>query len=123
MSPTLKKLVRKFENSSESENMIRIVFAIARCGDPAAIPVLAGWMDQPGIVGRKIAEALVEMGPQVVPIVRKYLEALDEDMIRNAHRVLAAFGDEYSKRAQHAFCWADLEEDVALHDAEEEVAE
>jgi hypothetical protein len=123
MRTTLEKLARKFENTSESEKMIRIVFAIARCGDPAAIPLLASWMDQPGIVGRKIAEALVEMGPQVVPVVRKCLEALDEDMIRNAHRVLAAFGDEYSKRAQHAYCWADLEEDADLHDSEEEVAE
>ncbi len=123
MNHTLKKLARKFENTSESEQMIRIVFAIARCGDPAAIPLLASWMDQPGIVGRKIAEALVEMGPQVVPVVRKCLEALDEDMIRNAHRVLAAFGDEYSQRAQHAYCWADLEEDLVRDDAEPEVAE
>ena len=123
MSPTLKKLVRKFENAGESEKMIRLVFAIARCGDPAAIPVLVSWMDQPGIVGRKIVEALIEMGPQVIPVVRKCLEALDEDMIRNAHRVLAAFGDAYSQRAQHAYCWADLEEDCARDDAEKEVAE
>jgi hypothetical protein len=38
---------------------------------------------------------------------------MDEDQIRNAHRVLAALGDRYSKRAVRAYCWADLEE----HDA------
>ena len=46
----------------------------------------------------------------MIPEMRKRLEALDEDMIRNAHRVLAALGDERSDRAQYAVCWADFEE-------------
>ena len=41
--------------------------------------------------------------------MRTRLEADDEDMIRNAHRVLAHFGDEYSARAQDAVCWARTE--------------
>jgi len=40
-------------------------------------------------------------------------EADDEDMIRNAHRVLAAFGDERPARAVDAVCWADFEEEEA----------
>ena len=34
---------------------------------------------------------------------------MDEDQIRNAHRVLARLGDPYSKKAVLAVCWADLE--------------
>lgn len=103
--------------------MIRPASAIARGGDPAAIPLFASWMGQPGLACGKIAEALVEMSPQVVPFVRKGLEALDEHMIRNTRRVLAALRDTFSQRAQYGYYWTDLEEALVGHDAEEDVAE
>ena len=43
---------------------------------------------------------------------------VDEDAIRNAHRVLAALGDPFSRRAVSAHCWADLEEEDAAAEQE-----
>ena len=41
---------------------------------------------------------------------RLVAESMDEDQIRNAHRVLARLGDRSSRKAVRAVCWADLEE-------------
>jgi hypothetical protein len=43
-------------------------------------------------------------------------------MVRNAHRVLAAFGDARSRRAMDAVCWADFEEAERLSAEDKEVA-
>jgi HEAT repeat protein len=110
MHPIVKKLRRQMLRAQYSEDIIRLMFAIARTGEADAIRVLAAQMDVPCDVGRAAVRALVEMGPAVLPEMRVRLESDDEDMIRNAHRVLAAFGDERSKRAVEAECWADLEE-------------
>jgi len=39
---------------------------------------------------------------------------VEEEGIRNAHRVLARLGNVHSARAQYAVCWADLEEQEPL---------
>jgi HEAT repeat protein len=110
MNTTVKKLRRQMLSAQFSEDIIRILFAIARTGEADAIPVIADQMDVPCAVGRAAVQALIEIGPAVIPEMRKRLEALDEDMIRNAHRVLGALGDERSARAAQAVCWADFEE-------------
>ena len=116
MNPIVKKLRRKMLDAQYSEDIIRIMFAIARTGDPDAIPVVADQMDVPCDVGRAAVAALIEIGPAVIPEMRKRLEADDEDMIRNAHQVLAHFGDERSARAHFAHCWADAEEKFLWED-------
>ncbi len=111
MNTTVKKLRRQMLAAAYSEDIIRIMFAIARTGEADAIPVIADQMDVPCAVGRAAVQALIEIGPAVIPEMRKRLEALDEHMIRNAHRVLGALGDERSARAAQAVCWADFEEE------------
>jgi HEAT repeat protein len=110
MNTTVKKLRRQMLSAQFSEDIIRILFAIARTGEADAIPVIADQMDVPCAVGSAAVRALIEIGPAVIPEMRKRLEALDEDMVRNAHRVLGALGDERSARAARAVCWADFEE-------------
>ena len=111
MNTTVKKLRRQMLSAQFSEDIIRILFAIARTGEADAIPVIADQMDVPCDVGRAAVRALIEIGPAVIPEMLERLEALDEDMVRNAHRVLAALGDERSARAADAVCWADFEEE------------
>jgi hypothetical protein len=123
MNTTVKKLRRQMLSAQFSEDIIRILFAIARTGEADAIPVIADQMDVPCAVGRAAVQALIEIGPAVIPEMRKRLEALDEDMIRNAHRVLAALGDQRSARAEQAECWADLEEAATPRRLKREAAE
>jgi HEAT repeat protein len=110
MNTTVKKLRRQMLAAQFSEDIIRLMFAIARTGEADAIPVIADQMDVPCAVGAAAVRALIEIGPAVIPEMRKRLEALDEDMVRTAHRVLGALGDERSARAAQAVCWADFEE-------------
>ena len=57
---------------------------------------------------------LISFGQFAESEMRRCLaRSMDEDQIRNAHRVLAALGDRHSKRAATAYCWADLEEEEA----------
>jgi hypothetical protein len=69
--------------------------------------------DMPGRAGIAAAEAVASFGVIAQDAVRAALDAMDEDTVRNAHRVLAAWGDAYSRRAVNAHCWADLEEEDA----------
>jgi HEAT repeat protein len=111
MKTSINSLRNKMLSAPYSTEIIAVMFEIARTGDPDAIPVLADQMDVPCDVRRAAVACLIEIGPAVIPEMRKRLEADDEDMIRNAHRVLAHFGDERSARAQYAVCWADFEEE------------
>ena len=94
MNTTVKKLRRQMLDAAYSEDIIRLMFAIARTGEPDAIRVIADQLDVPCDVGRAAVRALIEIGPAVIPEMRKRLDALDSDMIRNARRVLAALGAE-----------------------------
>jgi hypothetical protein len=111
MNPIIKKLRRQMLSAPYSEDIIRLLFTIARTGDPDAIRVVADQMDVPCDVGRAAVRALIEMGPAVLPEMHERLEADDEDMVRNAHKVLAHFGRQESRRALDVECWADLEEE------------
>lgn len=112
MKPTLHTLASRLNRVTESEKGLVLIGQIVATGDKAAIDILARHLDNPGVLGRAATQALIGFGKAAEPAMRKLLSALDEHTIRNAHRVLAALGDAHSGRAQHAYCWADLEEDA-----------
>jgi hypothetical protein len=109
---TMKTLAARLNRITESEKGLALIREIVATGDLAAIDILANHLDNPGVLGRAATQALIGFGKAAEPAMRRCLDAMDEDTIRNAHRVLAALGDAYSARAQHAVCWADLEEAV-----------
>lgn len=110
MNKNLKKLKNRVLDAQTSERAIALVQEIAATHDPEAIIVLSRLMDTPGVVGKAVVKALVSFGPSVIPTMRKRLNALDEDVIRNAYRVLGAFGDLHAREMARAVCWADVEE-------------
>ncbi len=110
MSPSLEMLRRRMLRAPYSTEIIAVMREIARSGDPDAIVVLSRQLDVPCDVGRAAVACLVAIGFAVIPEMRRRLDALDEDMVRNAHRVLAVLGDENSRAALDAECWADLEQ-------------
>jgi len=112
MHVNLKKLAERLEDCTTSTEYVRLIRRITRTQDPDAIVVLASLLDTPGPVGAAAVRGLVSFGQLAESEMRRCVATgVDEDMIRNAHRVLAALGDTFSQRAQHAYCWADLEED------------
>jgi hypothetical protein len=112
MKPTLQTLAARLNRVTESEKGLALIGQIVATGDLAAIDILARHLDNPGVLGRAATQALIGFGRAAEPAMRKLLSLLDEHTIRNAHRVLATLGDTSSARAQHAYCWADLEEDA-----------
>jgi hypothetical protein len=117
MTRTLRSLRRALDRCDTSTDYVFAIRKIARTQDPDAIVLLASLMDSPGPVGAAAVRGLVSFGHRAEPETRRCLaRSMDEDQIRNAHRVLAKLGDRASKRAVPARCWADLE---ALAEQEE----
>jgi hypothetical protein len=114
ISRELRALRRKLEDAPTSEPAVAAIQEIAATQDPDAIGILCRWLDVPGPTGLAAVEGLISFGVFAEEAVRRVVRvSMDEDQIRNAHRVLAALGDESSKRAVKAWCWADLEEQDA----------
>lgn len=114
LSPELRRLRRKLEDAPTSEPAVAAIREIAATQDPDAIRILCRWLDVPGPTGLAAVEGLVSFGVFAEEAVRRVVRvSMDEDQIRNAHRVLAALGDEQSKRTVRAWCWADLDENDA----------
>jgi HEAT repeat protein len=112
MTKNLKKLVRALDRCDTSTEYVDVIRRIARTRDLDAIAILASLLDSPGPVGAAAVRGLISFGQFAEGEMRRCLAlSMDEDQIRNAHRVLAALGDRYSKRAVNAYCWADLEEE------------
>jgi hypothetical protein len=112
MDSNLKKLADSLEDCTTSAGYVRVIRRMTRTADPDAIAILASLLDTPGVVGAAAVKGLISFGQLADAEMRRCVaDGVDEDMIRNAHRVLAALGDAYSQRAQHAYCWADLEEE------------
>lgn len=112
MTKNLKKLVRALDRCDTSTEYVDVIRRIERTGDPDAIAILASLLDSPGPVGAAAVRGLMSFGQLAESEMRRCLRlSMDEDQIRNAHRVLAALGDRYSKRAVNAYCWADLDEE------------
>jgi hypothetical protein len=123
MIVNLKKLAESLEDCTTSTEYVRVIRRITRTQDPDAIVILASVLDTPGPVGAAAVRGLMAFGQLAESEMRRCVATgVDEDAIRNAHRVLAALGDPYSHRAQHAYCWADLEEEDAAAEQERAVA-
>ena len=120
MIVNLKKLAESLEDCTTSTEYVRVIRRITRTQDPDAIVLLASVLDTPGPVGAAAVRGLMAFGHLAMSEMRRCVaNGVDEDAIRNAHRVLAALGDRAAKRAVSAHCWADLEEEAA---AEEQAA-
>jgi hypothetical protein len=118
MNSNLEKLADRLEDCTTSTDYVRIIRKITRTQDPDAIAILASLLDSPGPVGAAAVRGLISFGRLAEAEMRRCLvDSMDEDQIRNAHRVLAALGDAYSRRAQYAYCWADLEEEQPSDEA------
>jgi hypothetical protein len=117
MNVNLKKLAESLEDCTTSTEYVRVIRRITRTQDPDAIVILASVLDTPGPVGVAAVRGLMAFGQLAMSEMRRCVATgVDEDAIRNAHRVLAALGDRASKRAVSAHCWADLEEAAAAED-------
>lgn len=108
MSSNLDNLIYRIDIARTSKKACRLVREIAASGDPGVIPALVSLLDYQCEIGRAVVDALVGLGPAVEPEMRRCLEADEETVIRNAHRVLARLGDRRSEFAKEAYCWADL---------------
>ncbi len=115
MNKNLKKLTRALDGCTTSTEYVLVIRKITRTQDPDAIEILVPLLDSPGPVGAAAVKGLLSFGQFAESAMRRCLaRSMDEDQIRNAHRVLAALGDAYSKRAVGARCWADLDEEDAI---------
>jgi hypothetical protein len=115
MNKNLRNLKRALDDCTTSTEYLDVIHAITRTQDPDAIEILASLLDSPGPVGAAAVEGLISFGQLAESAMRRCVaRSMDEDQIRNAHRVLAALGDGYSRRAVRAYCWADLEEEDAI---------
>jgi hypothetical protein len=106
---SVRTLSRLIDDAMDNTAILPLIAQLAGTRKLAAIAVLASLLDSAGSVGDAAVHALIGFGDAVIPAMRECLDAMDEDMIRNAHRVLAALGDVDSARAQYAHCWDDLE--------------
>ena len=123
MNANLKKLADSLEDCTTSTEYVRVIRRITRTQDPDAIVILASVLDTPGPVGAAAVRGLMAFGQLAEGEMRRCVATgVDEDVIRNAHRVLAALGDPFSRRAVSAHCWADLEEEDAAAEQERAVA-
>jgi hypothetical protein len=115
MNKSLKKLTRALDRCTTSTEYVDVIRKITCTRDPDAIAILASLLDSPGPVGAAAVKGLISFGQFAEAEMRRCLaQSMDEDQVRNAHRVLAKLGDAYSKRAVNAYCWADLDEESAI---------
>ncbi len=124
VNSNLQKLADRLEDCTTSTEYVRVIRRITKTQDPDAIVLLASVVDAPGPVGAAAVRGLLSFGQLAMSEMRRCVATgVDEDAIRNAHRVLAALGDRLSKRAVSAHCWADLEEEAAAEEREQAVAD
>lgn len=97
-SNTVRHLVRLLdEPDNQSTEYVRYLGMLGRTGDPSAAPVIAGFLDMPGVVGRRAARSLVRLArssPECLEVVVQICDglvrsSLDSDEIENAGRVWA----------------------------------
>lgn len=91
--PTLETLSARLDDSPTSEGRIKNIHLIAATKDPAAIPILAEYLDVEGPVAEAVIAGLLSFGPPVAFPLRQYLETDDSQKRRNAALVLARLGD------------------------------
>ena len=94
-----------------SQDYVDVIHALVATGEQRAVRVLASLLDSTGPIAEESIAGLVTLagaGCDVVPAMRKCTDSDDYEMIRHAHRVLIALGDEASK----AWLKADDEERI-----------
>ncbi len=122
MNSNLEKLADSLEDCTTPAEHVGVIRRITKTQDPDAILLLASVLDTPGAVGAAAVRGLIAFGQLAMSEMRRCIATgVDEDAIRNAHRVLAALGDRASKRAVSAHCWADLEDEAAEEEREQAV--
>jgi len=93
-------LERRLDDCVGSEDTVVVIRALVATGKRAAIPVLASLLDSTGPIAEESIAGLVTLGEtfeEVEGAMRVCVESDDYEMIRHAHRVLAALGDEASE--------------------------
>ena len=124
LNPRVLRLTRIIHDPSNlSEDYVRAIRALEATRHEDAALVIGDFLDMPGPVGNEAVRALVSLATSGGYRCRysvcedcdiRIWVSLDDDEIRNAHRVLAALGNGASQRALAADCWADAEEEEAL---------
>jgi len=112
---TIQRLTDKLADYMDDKELRRTVRKLKAIGTHDAAAAIATVLDTPAETGRILVKTLVSMGPVVIPAMLEVIDTgVEEEGIRNAHRVLARLGNVHSARAQYAVCWADLEEQEPL---------
>ena len=119
LAPKVERLARIIRNPrSLSEDYFRAIRELEATGHQDAAIVIGSLLDMPEPVGDEAVRALVSLSNRGGPRCRATVAedccirmdaSLDADETRNAYRVLAALGDETSRRALAADCWADVQ--------------
>jgi hypothetical protein len=91
-------LERRLHECRGSDDYVAVIHALVATRHPAAIRVLASLLDSTGPIAEEAIVSLVTFGEAAIPAMRECADSLDYEMIRHAHRVLAALGDETSKQ-------------------------
>ncbi len=63
--------------------------------------MLASLLDSSGPIAEESIAGLITFGAAAIPAMRMCIDSLDYEMIRHGRRVLAALGDETSKKWLH----------------------
>lgn len=117
LAPKVLRLARAIHDPRNlSEDYVDCIRALEATRHPDAALVIGDLLDMPGPVGDEAVTALIWLASRGIGSVCedccvRIWVSLDDDEIRNAHRVLAALGDRASQRALAADCWADAEEE------------
>jgi len=94
------RLERRLDACIGSEDYVVVIRALVATRKPAAVRVLASLLDSTGPIAEESIAGLVTLGEtmaNVVPAMHACTDSDDYEMIRHAHRVLAALGHESSQ--------------------------
>jgi hypothetical protein len=105
---TVDALAQRPRSCGGSEDYVAVIRARVATRDPAAIGVLASLLDSTGPIAEEAIAGLVTFGEAVVPAMRRCVDSYDYEMIRHAHRVLAALGDAASQQ------WLDADDEERM---------
>lgn len=90
------------ERLSDPEEEVRwaVSAALRRIQEPTTIePLITALAEPDGITPARVAEVLVSMGPQVVPVLLNYLPQAEELVQGNIYEILGQIGDQQAVEA------------------------
>jgi hypothetical protein len=94
-------LEARLDDCIGSQDYVDVIRALVATGDQRAVHVLASLLDSTGPIAEESIAGLVklaEAGCDVVSAMRACTDSDDYEMIRHAHRVLVAVGNQASKQ-------------------------